>query len=858
MSATEITADQYRQFDPSYTGEGMAMGISWEQASAYCRWLTEQSGKPCRLPTEAEWEYACRAGTDTWFWSGDSLPEQDDANAWGLKGMHHWPAEWVSDWYGQYSPGELTDPAGPEHGFARVIRGGSIHDGWPLLSWVLYVPNHVPYFYRSAMRAALEPSYPPQAVKEKVLQPALTGMKFRDTIFSIPAGPFVMERMKDDFGPSSNYFGGEGRNWSMKVEGRIIAPETGKVTFRIKGKGCWTIRISGNPDISDTLEHVVKMKKGHSYPIEVSYVCGEADGRMNVGWKYGKMKEFSPVSMTHIEPREIPAFRAHPPIGFRVVQADPPGTDHVKYDPPFVSVGINQDVSLARKGPDADRPWFRKRELLPVPMENCAQEWIRAAGYGRTGSHNHAPGLTVCPNGDVLAWYYSAPIKPGEYLPHVKFIASRLRFGADQWDEPGLMDIQENTVGGSALLWTDEKGVIWSVPGGSGMWGMPFRIMRSEDNGASWSATEPARLKGIVGGYSPQSISTMFSTTDGKLFLPSDALKMSLLWKSTDGGKTWQDTRGRTGTRHTVFASLSDGSILAAGGKNGRDERGYQLRSISRDEGASWEPIESLFPWVTSNQRNSLVRLKSGRLFFAGDFQKNVDGWKPEGVDRHGAFVALSDDEGKTWHIKALEEASRHEISAEPEEMQEYFTPWHKWNTLGYSVAAQGPNGLIHLITSMTHPNMHYEMNEAWILSDAQAIALPEFRINDIRFFESTYTSGQRKAAWHMALSADGRVALHGTAQYFFEDGTPWYEVTYELGRKTGTEVLWSAEGHKRWEKEHRTNGSMCWTRYWPDGKKKHESTWRGKFCDGTARNWLPDGREERPVEFRHGVPLIR
>jgi hypothetical protein len=390
------------------------------------------------------------------------------------------------------------------------------------------------------------------------------------------------------------------------------------------------------------------------------------------------------------------------------------------------------------------------------------------------------------------------------------------------------------------------------------MWGTPFRILRSEDNGVSWSTAEPARLKGIVGGYSPQSVATMFSTPGGDLFLPTDGLKMSLLWKSTDGGQSWQDTRGRTGTRHTVFAPLSDGSILAAGGKNGHDERGYQPRSVSRDEGASWDPIEALFPWVTTNQRNSLVRLESGRLFFAGDFQKNLDGWKPEGVHQHGAFVALSEDEGKTWHVKALEEATRHEHAAEPEEMQEYTSPWHTWNTLGYSVAAQGPNGLIHLITSMTHPNMHYEMNEAWILSDAQAVVLPAFTISEVQSFERFHENGQLAASWQMALSADGRVALHGRAQYFFEDGNPEYEVNYELGRKTGTEVLWSAGGHKRWVKEYCADGSMHWTRYWPDGKKKHESTWKGKFCEGTARNWLPDGREDRPVEFRHGVPQIR
>jgi formylglycine-generating enzyme required for sulfatase activity len=107
-----------------------------------------------RLPTEAEWEYACRAGTSTPFNTGAQLTtaqanidsrysaaDVDDGaaydktlpvgkfppNAWGLYDMHGNVWEWTNDWYGQYNPRQDTDPNGPEAGLKRVIRGGSWH-----------------------------------------------------------------------------------------------------------------------------------------------------------------------------------------------------------------------------------------------------------------------------------------------------------------------------------------------------------------------------------------------------------------------------------------------------------------------------------------------------------------------------------------------------------------------------------------------------------------------------------------------------------------------------------------------------------------------------------------------------------
>ncbi len=125
--------------------------VSWNDAVAYCKWLSAKTGKHFRLPTEAEREYACRAGSRTAFntgenltieqanfvnekglWRNGTVPVDNYApNAWGLYNMHGNVFEWCSDWYGgNYSDecnakGMVMNPAGPAFGSRRVLRGGS-------------------------------------------------------------------------------------------------------------------------------------------------------------------------------------------------------------------------------------------------------------------------------------------------------------------------------------------------------------------------------------------------------------------------------------------------------------------------------------------------------------------------------------------------------------------------------------------------------------------------------------------------------------------------------------------------------------------------------------------------------------
>ncbi|HWB83199.1 MAG TPA: SUMF1/EgtB/PvdO family nonheme iron enzyme [Bryobacteraceae bacterium] len=701
MSETEVTTLQFQEFRMDYQDAGRyppyVSGVSWDEATAFCDWLSKKEKRPYRLPTEAEWEYAARAGTQTLFSSGNLPPRTGEANAWGLKNMHTDAMEWVRDWYGPYPDSPQTDPVGPISGFARVVRGGGI-----LGPSAKYPGAWVAYYRRSANRAS-------------------------------------------------------------------VAPEYHGVT----------------------------------------------------------------------------------PIGFRIVQAAVPSTRPLPVEQPLSEQFVKQTAVPVKEGPDAHKPWFRQRPLLPIPPEDVAKEAIVAAGFDPAiNGHNHSSGVAVCPNGDVLWIAFSASSTSTEYLPNTVFTISRLRFGSDEWDPPGLFYDFADANDQSALLWND-NGTVRFFGGGVGLTGVPFRMQSTRDNGATWSPVQFPLLKGLVGGYSPQPITNAFRAPDGAMYVATDAVGgESLLWVSKDNGDTWSDTGGRTAGRHTTFVRLKDGSILGMGGKNTNID-GYMPKAISRDGGKTWTVSKTPFPALGSNQRPTMIRLASGRLFFAADLQSR-DGKQPKGITEHGAFVALSSDEGQTWKMKKIPGALPHEAHVLPKRAG-WARDYHGYATLGYTVAAQGPDGVIHLVTSMNHPSQEFAMNEAWILSDSDQPTPDTPAAGKTIRGEQRYPNGKVEATWTGKVEGNVGYRLNGVETWLYPDGAHEYQVTWEDGRKKGPETYWNQDGTKRWEWDHDGARGGTWTQYWPNGEKKHESHWKDNECVGTATSWSLSGQVIGQFEFHDG-----
>jgi formylglycine-generating enzyme required for sulfatase activity len=616
MGATEVTVGKYRQFDPEFkkndpkakpADDDAARGVTWEKAVAFCEWLSKKEGKPYRLPTEAEWEYACRAGTTTLFHTGDDLPEghqkwfgeenfrgvyfppgpmpreydwrtvgkpsasglkqgeiiglihpaeesraggagalrvaQKTPNAWGLHDMHGNVAEWCLDWYGPYESGAQTDPLGRADGDARVFRGG--------------FSSSMIRFLRSANR------------------------------------------------------------------------------------GSWV-----QNSVSDR-------------------------------------------------------------IGFRVVQGDLPKGDalHVA-TPPLNAQNVSQAVPNIVPQP-ADVPLFEgPKPFVRIPVGAVGPVFI---------SQNHSPSITECPNGDLLAVWFSTI---GETDLTTANAGSRLRFGAKEWEPASpFWDAQDVNDHAPKIWWDGDRTLFHFVEArGHG----DNLVRRSTDNGVTWSKAEVLRPRG-------ESAGNPIRTKDGVIAMPYDNSSLVI---SRDNGKTWQsrgrDLRGGDGVRpgnsgpciagiHAPIVELADGRLMAFGRLSAEDpkQKLFDLKmpvSTSSDLGETWQWGVSEFPVVSNVQRPAMLRLKEGPIVLCS-FTDQWREWKNRkgltfksaagDYTGYGLFAAVSYDEGKTWPARRL-------LAPEGKNTADGY---------GYLAATQSRDGNIQLITSQNH----YAFNLAWIKTLAPA-----------------------------------------------------------------------------------------------------------------------------------------
>ncbi|MHC4575410.1 MAG: SUMF1/EgtB/PvdO family nonheme iron enzyme, partial [Planctomycetota bacterium] len=338
-------------------------------------------------------------------------------------------------------------------------------------------------------------------------------------------------------------------------------------------------------------------------------------------------------------------------IGFRVVMGELPVTEPLPEPPPeLYQTDVNQTIPPdINDGPDPNQPYFKgPRTYVKIPPDS----------YGPLFSdHNHDPALTDCPNGDLLAIWYTCDREQGRELA---IAASRLRYGREEWEQASPFWDGPDRNDHAPAMWTDETGRMYHFNGlgDAATWGGLATVLRtSTDNGVTWSR---ARLIIPEHGLRQMPVESVFRTSGGSIILPCDAAldsdpRGTAIWVSEDNGLTWYDPGGTIAGIHAGVLQLNDGRLMALGRGGNIDDK--MPESISTDMGQTWTYSASEFPPVRGGQRAVLRRLHEGPIllvsFTGSDGMVFQDAYGNE-QRMYGMFAALSYDEGQSWPVKRL------------------------------------------------------------------------------------------------------------------------------------------------------------------------------------------------------------
>ncbi len=403
-------------------------------------------------------------------------------------------------------------------------------------------------------------------------------------------------------------------------------------------------------------------------------------------------------------------------IGFRVVigKIDDPKPWPAPSPPLHRRDVIVRDRAEVSKGPDPDEPYFKgPRKYVIIPKEQTGPVFA---------SHNHSPAIVECPNGDLLATWFTCLSERNRELA---VAGSRLRWGAERWDpaEQFFDTPDRNNVAPS--MWFDGDKTIYFWTGisiGEEYREMAEVMMTSTDSGATWSRPQlvaPDHARGQGPGE------CVFLLQDGSVAASCDWKGGSKLLLSRDACRTWQRTDGVIRGIHAPVAQLRDGRLLAFG--RGGEIEGRMAKSVSTDLGQTWTYSASEFPGVDGGQRSVLIRLKEGPLLFASFGDEGIMITDAGGRRREvrGLFAAVSTDDGETWPHKRL-------ISDDGPGRPVECTNGGLFNMCqtngeyqGYLSVCQSLDGLVHLISS----RQHYSFNLKWLQTPQPAISYPPLKV---------------------------------------------------------------------------------------------------------------------------------
>jgi sulfatase modifying factor 1 len=381
---------------------------------------------------------------------------------------------------------------------------------------------------------------------------------------------------------------------------------------------------------------------------------------------------------------------AHGLLGFRIVLGKMPKSKPLPRSAarPLNQTAVRQTIPPdLSKGPDPSKPYFRgPRKFIKVPPDSFGPMF---------STHNHDTALAALPNGDLLAIWYTCVTEPGRELA---VLASRLRYGHEEWDDASPFWDAPDRNDHAPALWYDGKGTIYHFSSLSVAdtyrHNLALIMRTSRDNGATWSK---ARLIAPDHAERRMPAQSVFRAQDGSIVLISDTNPGSTVILSHDEGRNWVDPGGKIGGIHAGCVQLKDGRLMAFG--RGDNVDGKMPKSLSSDMGKTWSYSATEFPPISGGQRLVLTRLKEGPLFFASFAPKM------------GLFGAVSFDEGETWPVKRLITDGQPDHQVERMDGHLFTMGPNSAEPSGYMSVCQTPDGVIQLITS----RQHYAFNLAWL-----------------------------------------------------------------------------------------------------------------------------------------------
>jgi len=402
-------------------------------------------------------------------------------------------------------------------------------------------------------------------------------------------------------------------------------------------------------------------------------------------------------------------------MGFRVVLAELPDAKPLpKPIFPNQQNVIQRDSVEVARGPDPEEPYFRgPHKYVNIPTDSMGPVFA---------GHNHDPAIVECPNGDLLACWYTCVDEGARELAQA---ASRLRWGEVEWQQASPFWDAPDRNDHAPAMWFDGQMNIYHFTGvgdAGGRGRMIVAMRTSDDSGATWSAPRVI-LPEFTGGH--QLSEPVFRMQDGSIVLVVDGRRT--LWISRDEGLTWSNPGGDILGIHSGVTQLKDGSIFALSRSNGDREK--MPISISSDGGKTFTYKPSEFTPIGGGQRLVLLRLKEAPLFFASfaSIGEGIEITDSTGSKRkiRGLFAAISEDEGKTWPYKRLVSDDGPGRTIECTDGGAITLSARSAEYRGYLAGCQSADGLIHLISSRNH----YAFNLKWLKTPPPPQPAPPVRV---------------------------------------------------------------------------------------------------------------------------------